>query len=460
MQKNLNDRFLKALDGKSHKLVANRLRNHDLKLPKSFIKGSGQAIVWDGRDGFGVMVSTASGAATLSFVVRYVVAGDRRGRRQDTLGRYPGMTLSTARRQAQALRELAASGVDPRLEKRREQQQQQRERDLRFETVTIEFVDQYARPKNRSWRESARLLGVVPDMADASVAKKDWPLIVGERGVAAEWRGLPIGEITRLDVAAMLRRVQTRSGSTTANRTLAAVRRLFRWAVTTGLIDSSPVIPGMAVAPEVQRDRVLTVDEMRRIWDAAAEMAYPWGPYLQVLMLTCLRRGEVANLRWDAVDFDDRVITLSPAETKNRRQFRAPMTDLMVDILKPVHGESSTISPWIFTTNGNVPIRPGTVLKRKIDELSGVSGWRIHDLRRSGATRLAECGFGHHLIKASLNHVDRSDVTLVYQRYDLIAERREALTALGDIYIGRREPPAEGEVIELRAQGGGRHGQR
>ena len=449
MRRNLSDRFLAALDGRSHAQVVATLRRNSLEIPAPLRREAGQMDIWE-RDGFGVRISTRSARATITFQVTYRLAGKKP---RVALGRYPALGLAAARKAALAYREEARQGIDPRLRREDERRERRSEEARTFEKLAADFVIEYARPKNRTWLETARLIGLVPDPkrkvdADGQPVPAERRFIIKKGTAVAKWRSRPIASIGRRDVADHLKAVEIKSGPYASNRTLAALRKMFNWAALQGELEATPVVPGMARGKETARDRVLSRDEFGAVWGATEAMAYPWGAFVRCLMLTCARRGEVAKMRWSAINFDERTWTLTPEETKNRRPHVVPLTGLMQQILDDCPRLEGC--DWVFSTTFSKPITPGTLLKAELDERSGTSGWRLHDLRRTGATLLAEHGIGHDLIKRILNHTDR-DVTLIYNRFHYLPEKRAALELLGRVITGKEAPPLEAEIVQLEA---------
>jgi integrase len=92
-----------------------------------------------------------------------------------------------------------------------------------------------------------------------------------------------------------------------AHNLLGHARRLFNWAIARRVygIDRSPcdrMVPSQVIGPKRVRDRILTDEELRAVWNAAQKMGYPNGPLIQLLILTGQRRGEIAGGRWAEID--------------------------------------------------------------------------------------------------------------------------------------------------------------
>jgi integrase len=93
-----------------------------------------------------------------------------------------------------------------------------------------------------------------------------------------------------------------------------------------GSIEASPCLGKKPPAKAGSRDRVLTDDELKLIWQEAGKLGWPFGPIVQVLMLTAQRRGEVAAMQWDDLDLDKGVWTIPADRTKNAKPHAVPLS--------------------------------------------------------------------------------------------------------------------------------------
>jgi integrase len=87
----------------------------------------------------------------------------------------------------------------------------------------------------------------------------------------------------------------------------------------------------------------------------------------------------------------------------------------------------------VFSISGSKPFSAFSWAKPRLDELSGVRGWRLHDLRRTCVSGMAALGVPPHVADKILNHSSGtiSGVAAVYQRHEFLAERKEALDRWG-----------------------------
>jgi integrase len=340
------------------------------------------------------------------WVLRYKVAGRVR---VATFGDASKVTLADARAKASACRALVRAGRDPAAEERRK-----RAEERRLPTVAAfatEYVERYAKPNKRSWREDERLL---------------------RREVLASIGDLRIDAVTRRDIALTLDAIRDRGAAALANRVLAVVRRMFAFAVERGVIAATPVV-GVKASREPARERVLSDDEIVRLWAATAPGSPNIEPStrmaLRLLMLTGARASEVCGASWEEVDTQAAEWVIPAERTKNGREHRIPLSDPAMAIVAEVAALRQ--GNWLMPSprgEGQHVTRDGVL--RAIQRNVGDDA-TVHDLRRTMATGLQKLGVRLEVTEAVLNHVSgsRAGVVGVYQRHDWAAEKRAALDA-------------------------------
>jgi integrase len=211
-------------------------------------------------------------------------------------------------------------------------------------------------------------------------------------------------------------------------------------------MERSPCEGVRAPTIERARDRVLTDSELAGIVRAARQLGGPYGAIVEILALTGQRRDVVARMGWDEVDLERRLWTLPAARTKNDKPHIIQLTDPAVVVISA----QPRLGRFVFSRNGAIPIGDFSSQKRKIDNLCGVSQWRLHDLRRTTVSGMASLGVAPHVADKILNHVAGtiSGVAAVYQRHQFLRERQDALDRWSAHMVGLLR---EGEVVELKA---------
>ena len=392
-----------------------------------------------------------------------------------TIGPYPAFSLTEAREKAQEFDRLRQRGEDPGLGEKR------RKRALKeahvadagtFAGEARRYLDEYAKSHQRQWRETARMLGLRADPSKPD--ERDAPLtfvaILG--GPAAEWAGRLINTITTDDVRDYIQGIRRRGAPVAANRTLAALKGCFRW-----LKDNTtrlPVDPSAGVTKpqkETTRDRVLTHDEIRLMWQACDKVGQAFGTVFKLLLLTGQRRDEVGGLRLPELSPDRATWLLPKHRAKNGREHEIPLAPAARALLGAVNTMPSK-AKLIFTTTGETAISGWSKAKSRLDEAmlevlkgemiergedpetAAIPPWTLHDLRRTADTLMNdELDIAPHIVEAILNHVRKGDERR-YNHAKLREPKRRALEAWAAhvAWIAAGKPESE-VVVPMRANG-------
>jgi integrase len=343
------------------------------------------------------LIVQVSGAK--SWAVRYRHHG---ATRKLTIGAYPLFDMKAARDKAREALRAVAEGRDPGRDKL----------EAKRATVTIEqlaedFIEHHCRRHNRP--STVRL---------AELALRNH--------VLPHWRGRTAGQITRADIRDVLRKIAA-TGGAHANRIHAVIRKMFGWAVDEEIVKESPCNGVKRVAQEHDRERVLTDQELGKIWLAAEKIGYPHGDVVKLLALTAQRKSEVVRMAWDELDLSRGIWTLPATRSKNHRSHEVQLSRGAVAILQSVPRIDG--SRFVFSLDGKAPIWMSSQAKQRLDMLAGVQDWRLHDLRRSAASGMARLGISPHILDRCLNHVQGTvrGIAAIYNRHDYNDERRAAL---------------------------------
>jgi integrase len=351
------------------------------------------------------------------------------------------MLLGNARSLAQDVLDHARLKTDPkRLKGKSEPSRPEGEL---VEDVIKEFLERYALPNNRktTWRELARILRF---RIDPNNTKQFIPM-TGDAGL---WKGRRIADITKSDVLDFVNGV---GAPVMANRTFAALRRLFNWCVEQGKINQSPCKGSKAQNRERKRDRVLNKNELVSLWNIAESEQYPFGPLIQLLILTGQRREEVAGLRWREINFDEKIWTIPAARAKNDIAHEVPLSEQAIQILQNIPRVHSP-QGLIFSTTGSTSISGFSRLKIRLDKALGAAEpWTIHDIRRTVASGMAAIGVALPVIEKVLNHISESfgGIVGVYQRHEYKEEKRAALDAWARVVTNSSSEVAS-NVVAMR----------
>jgi integrase len=372
------------------------------KLTKSTIDAlptpSSDVVYWDATlPGFGVKV-TPKGRKV--FIVLYRAGGAGSKLRKYTIGPYGRVTLHQARVAAQKVFAARLEGRDPAAEKREIKRRVVADR---VEDLLETFVDQRL-SQNRSGAEIARLL---------------------RREMAKTWAGKSVHEIGKRDVVEVVSAIEQRGAPVAANKALKSIKMFLRWCVGRAILEQSPAEGVPSPAKEVARDRVLSDDELARVILAARQIDDRYGCIVELLALTGQRREEVAKLAWVEIDLTRRLWTIPKSRTKNAKGHVVDLSDQSIAVLDRMKKQDNDD----FAFGGSKPFQDFARAKRKLDELSKITGWCLHDLRRTCVSGMARLGVAPHVADKVLNHQSGaiSGVAAVYQRHEFLAERKDAL---------------------------------
>jgi integrase len=180
-------------------------------------------------------------------------------------------------------------------------------------------------------------------------------------------------------VVEVISAIEQRGAPIAANKTLKSIKTFLRWCVGRAIIDQSPAEELPLPAKEVPRDRILSDDELAKVILAARQIDVRYGGIVELLALTGQRREEVAKLAWEELDLKQRVWTIPKSRTKNAKPHIVQLSDQSIAILRRTQEQER----YVFAAAGAKPFQHFATAKRELDEISGVSGWRLHDLRRA-----------------------------------------------------------------------------
>jgi len=195
------------------------------------------------------------------------------------------------------------------------------------------------------------------------------------------------------------------------------------------ILDQSPAEGLPLPTKEVARDRVLDDTELVLVLFAARQIGGPYGAIVEFLALTGQRREEVARLAWEELDLEQRVWTIHKSRTKNGKTHTVHLSEQTLAVLK----RARRLGRLVFSPLGSTPFQQFSRAKRQLDQISGVTNWRLHDLRRTCVSGMARLKIAPHIADKILNHQSGtiSGVAAVYQRHEFLDERKEALDRWG-----------------------------
>jgi integrase len=341
------------------------------------------------------------------------------------------LTLAAARELAARAKRQAKGGVDPTAAKRK-----QRVAQRAAEADTLQAIsEEYLRRKP-------------PQRADNQL-RADLELLYRPLG------RLPVADIKRSQYRRELDRIADERGPVRADRVLSSLTRLLNWHASRDDDFRSPLTRGMrhTKPKDLARSRVLSDDELRQVWTTAERIKGPFASFVQFTLLTATRRGESAGLRRSELSDNGQTWIIPGSRYKNGKDTLIPLSKAAQRIIaaQPVLGD------FIFSANGSHALGGFADRKTAFDAACGISGWTIHDLRRTARTLLSRAGIPADISERCLGHA-LVGVRGVYDRHEYEAEKRHAFEALA-AQIERIVHPPEAKVADM-AEARKRRGRR
>jgi integrase len=400
----------------------------DAKTTAGMTLGSGRSeeFCWDTElEGYGLRLRRRrnGGGLLRTWIAQYRASGHTR---RVTIGSADKIAPAQAREAARKILARVALGQDPQAEKAAKRQRAVRT----FRAV----VDAYLAAKR-------------PELRPVSNRLNELYLRAGP--YFRPLHSLGIGEIAHPDIAARLSAIVRNHSPHTAAAARRAVSALFRWAMEEGWVETNPVIGTRKPADPMPRDRVLTNAELAAIWRACGDDDH--GRAMKLLILLGSRRSEVGGMRWSELDLEVGTWTLPAERSKNHRAHTIALPAAALAVIELV---PRTTRDHLFGDRAGAGFTSWSRGKLELDgRLAGtVKTWRVHDLRRTVATRMADIGIEPFHIEACLNHYSghRRGAAGVYNRSNYGRAVKAALARwaghVRDLVEGR-----ESNVVPLHA---------
>lgn len=351
----------------------------------------------------------------------------RLGRRETiTIGRYPEVSLSEARRRHLEARRKVEQGESPAKAKVSAKQADS------FEAVAESWFSELAPHRSESWRQHIR--HYLDDVLYPSIGKK------------------AVRSVTPAELLSIMKRVSARGNALTADRLRQTASRVFIHAIRNLLADADPAHPlkGAIVVPRVQHRRALNAWDLPAFLDAVD--GYQGNPGTRIavhlLLLTMVRKSELLKATWDEVDIDGAEWRVPAARMKMRLAHVVPLCTQAAHLFSDLH-RLACGSRYVLPGVGDPHKSMG---ENTISSMLHAIGYKgrltAHGLRATASTVLNEQGFRPEVIDRQLAHAERSKVVAAYNRATYLAERRRMMQWWAD-YLDRLR--AGGEIVPIRA---------
>lgn len=377
--------------------------------------------------------------------------------RQVRIGSWPRMSLKALRDERDRLAVQVKSGTDPLQRKATEKlkieadQLEAHKRQLdRLQVIAEQNARLTVQQLFKLWRDLA-LKHRVDGGAEAQRAfERDVFPLIGD---------LAIADVKKAHVQNIIDTMMARDVVRMTKRVLSDLRQMFGFALDRDYVEADPTarIKKAKIGPDGERDRVLSEAELIELLSKLPQsgLAETAQCALLIQMSTITRIGETVCARWEHVDLERRVWVLP--ETKSGKSHQVWLSDFALRQFERLHAITGD-TPWCFpcsrydaqTEQTNLPLHPQTFTKQvadrqrepggkisgrtmQIDALKlGGGQWRPHDLRRTGASAMAELGVLPDVIEKCLNHTEENKMKRIYQRATYDGPMRDAWRLWGE----------------------------
>lgn len=325
------------------------------------------------------------------------------------LGAFPDLSMEQARTEAAKTSSDLATGNDPREKKRAQKEAEQKE--LTLQQLFDAYIERHAKKQKKTWAEminafdrNVRNFGGLADRKAISITHDDANKLHGALGN------------------------DKNKGVYTANRTIQMLRAVYNKAKAFKIYDGDNPFESVSLFDEEARERFLSKDEMKKLFEALEKEPHQWTKdFVKLSLFTGQRKANVAAMRWDDIDLEAGTWVIKGTEMKNSKSMVVPLTAVVLDILvtrKALLEAEGKLGVWVFpsdSASGHI-----TDIKRSWSTLrkrAGVEDCTIHDLRRSLGSWMASSNINMALIKGALNHKDMKTTEKHYARTAKSAQR-------------------------------------
>jgi integrase len=322
------------------------------------------------------------------------------------------LTLAEARQKLRRWNDLLSRGIDPAGEARRRKVEATKR--ITFPALRDAFLQHYEGKAKHG--EATRILS------------KDF----------ACWNHHLADEIDAQDVDAAIQVILGRGSKHQALNAYGYVRTMYRWAMGQPRLNvkASPcanLSAELLIGKKRKRTHVLEDHEIRAIWAACEKDGYPYGQITQLLLLTAVRESQIGRASRSELQNDENgepmLVVPSPRmkgdhDDEPPPPHEIPLTPRMAAIINSL---PQYAGPYLFShKGGKSPVNGWSRAKMRLDALSGVTGWKFHDLRRTARTRISAIPAEEHVREALLAH-GRRGIQAHYDQHKYRAEKRHLL---------------------------------
>ncbi|MFO3392214.1 tyrosine-type recombinase/integrase [Legionella pneumophila serogroup 8] len=354
-------------------------------------------------DGFGIFVYPTG---TKTWVYRYKIDGKKD---HVTIGNYPSVSLSEAKRQFMDLRAIKKTGNNPKQTIVAPQEESYTVKDL----VTNWYENYIKRHR--------KCPGQIEQIVKADII----PML----------GAIEVEELKTKDITRSLDKIVNRGSPVHANKVLSALKQAFNYAVSRGelSVNHAANIRARDIGGiEKPRERYLTIDEIKQLWEFLSNgkhhVSLQITNAIKILLLTGVRTGELRIAKWNEIDFENSLWTIPAVNTKTSITMRVHLTDIVKSLFRELY--NCSMGEYVISSaDGQSPLSDRALPKAviRLQDRIGIEKWTPHDLRRTFATQLGETlRINPVVIEKCLGH-KMPKIMATYNKNEMLPEREEAL---------------------------------
>jgi integrase len=341
-----------------------------------------------------------------------------------SLGVFPDVSLQSARKRRDDVRELLANGIDPSDDRKAAKREKAIKDANSFEAVAREW---YARQSHR-WVAS-----------HASDVKRRL-----EADLFPEIGSTSISELTAPGLLAAVRKIEHRGAHDLAHRVLQVCGQVLRYGIATGRCerDLSRDLRGALTPHKTRNQAAVTPDELPallRAIDGYAELGDKITALaLRLLALLFVRTGELINATWDEIDLNGAIWIVPAHRMKMKTQHVVPLSRQAVETLRELRSIGGG-SRYVFPgRNIDKQISNNTMLFA-LYRLGYKGKMTGHGFRAVASTILNESGFRADVIERQLAHAERNEIRGAYNRAEYLLDRIAMMQQWADMLDALRQ---------------------
>ncbi|WNC71024.1 tyrosine-type recombinase/integrase [Thalassotalea psychrophila] len=348
-----------------------------------------------------------------------------------TIGNYPDIGLKKARQEHREARELVALGTNPKQIKVQRKVKDEL-KNKRFSFYINQWLDKQVLATSTYSDLKQRI----------------------DKNIAPYLDSKYINEYTTADLLAVMLRMSNRGAKETAIRLANILRRVFNEVLILGIIDTNPAqgLAELLPKPDKRIDKnfghVTSTQDLRillqQIDCPTANQDIAVTQALKLMPLVFLRPYNIRFLKWEYINFNERIINIPAEELKNNKYLDVPLSNQAFSILKdmlPVTGDKEYV--FVTSRGKDTPLSENTTtqaLKRFINPVTnepyGSGFMTSHGFRHTASTMLNELGFNPDIIELQLAHTNKDRIRATYNKAQWMEKRIMMMQAWADYLDG------------------------